>query len=293
MRQHGPLFQFEGTKAFAHVQAQVDFGARPTGSAAAQKTANYIVETLRSLGWNAVQELFLVTVAKRPISACNVIGSLGSGSVIILGTHYDTRMYADIDPGDNEKYEPVIGANDGASGVAVLLELARILSQGYKLQHEIRLAFWDAEDNGKILGWPDWILGSTHYVENLDIKPEYVINLDMVGSKSLSLYYEGFSMESACHIVGTIWEIAANLGYGNKFIRHTKYWIVDDHIPFTYKNIPAIDIIDMDYPYRHKTSDTIDKISVESLEIVGRTVQKYLEQTCVATPMPCWMLSEH
>jgi Zn-dependent M28 family amino/carboxypeptidase len=210
----------------------------------------------------------------------NLIASIGSGPVIIIGAHYDTRLWADNDPEPAKRRDPVMGANDAASGAAVLLELARVLGKGYQFTHEIRLVFLDAEDNGNIPGWADFSLGTYEYVKALDVKPEYVVILDMIGDTNLNIHYEGRSMESAPELVTGIWHVAETLGYTG-FVASRKYTMIDDHTPFIDAGIKAIDIIDFDYPEWHTVSDLLDKISAQSLEQVGRTLQVWLEQTGV------------
>jgi Zn-dependent M28 family amino/carboxypeptidase len=203
-----------------------------------------------------------------------VIGraNIGGGSIIILGAHYDTRRWADQDV--NHCRDPVPGANDGASGVAVLLELARSIDLR-RVSHEVWLAFFDAEDNGGIEGW-DWIVGSTYMAESLLVQPEAMILVDMVGDMDQQIYFDGNSNRLLSE---KIWTIAANLGYGNHFIPQVRWHVVDDHTPFLQQGITAIDIIDFDYVYWHTTDDTADKVSPNSLERIGRTLQAFLETT--------------
>jgi glutaminyl-peptide cyclotransferase len=139
--------------------------------------------------------------------------------------------------------------------------------------------FLDAEDNGEIPGWQDFSLGTSYYVDHLDVTPEYVVILDMIGDADLNINYEGESLRSAPDLVHGIWDTAAGLGYGASFIPTLKYTMIDDHVPFIRAGFKAIDIIDFDYPYWHTTSDTLDKVSAESLERIGRTMQTYLVKT--------------
>jgi Zn-dependent M28 family amino/carboxypeptidase len=201
-----------------------------------------------------------------------VIAKRGRGSPwIIIGAHFDTRIYADQDPDPQKRALPVPGANDGASGVAVLLELARVLPPD--LPGEIWLVFFDAEDNGSIPG-RDWAMGSRAFVEGaLEGQPDAVVIVDMVGDTDLNIYLEKNSDQT---LMQEIWEVAEGLGYSDYFIPSYKYRIIDDHIPFLEANIPAVDIIDFDYPYWHTTSDTLDKVSAKSLQIVGDVVLTWL-----------------
>jgi Zn-dependent M28 family amino/carboxypeptidase len=178
-------------------------------------------------------------------------------------------MFADEDPDPMKQLEPVPGANDGASGVAVLLELSRVLPQDIV---PTWLVFFDAEDNGRIQGW-DWILGSRAFVMDLDAHPNAVVIVDMIGDADLNIYKERNSNQD---IVNEIWAVAAKLGYEQVFIPELKYSMIDDHTPFLDAGISAIDIIDFDYPYWHTTHDTVDKVSAESLSIVGSTLQEWI-----------------
>ncbi|TAK10895.1 MAG: M28 family peptidase [Anaerolineae bacterium] len=257
---------FSGERAYEDVLTQMSFGPRFIGSEGHALTVEWLVETLSALGWETeVQELVSGGQLVR-----NVIAKRGDGEDwVVLGAHYDTRMVADEDLDPALRGEPVPGANDGASGVAVLLELARVLPDD--LEKEVWLVFFDAEDNGRIEGW-DWILGSRAFVDALIEKPDAAVIVDMVGDSDLQLYYEGNSDDA---LRQEIWETAAGLGYG-QFILLEKYHMLDDHTPFLQAGIPAVDIIDFDYRYWHTTADTADKVSAASLEAVGATVLAWL-----------------
>jgi Zn-dependent M28 family amino/carboxypeptidase len=189
---------------------------------------------------------------------------------IIIGAHYDSRIIADRDPLPENRSKPVPGANDGASGVAVLNEIARILPAD--LQVNIWLVYFDAEDNGSMPGG-EWILGSRAFVEKLKGTPDAVIVVDMVADRDLNIYIEQNSNED---LAAEVWSVAKSLGYEDTFINQPKYHIIDDHIPFIQAGIPAIDIIDFEYRYWHTVSDTVDKVSADSLGIVGRVVVAWL-----------------
>jgi glutaminyl-peptide cyclotransferase len=258
---------FSGRGAFAHVEAQMKLGPRPTGSEAWRAVGDYIVRQLEKAGWTVEEQRY----AYQGTRIRNIIGRKGSGPVVILGAHYDTRLHADQDR--TNPAAPVPGANDGASGVAVLLELAHSFDLR-KLNREIWLSFFDAEDNGDLNGW-EWAVGSKFMAQHLSVRPEVVIVVDMIGDADQQIYYErnsdpGWSQR--------IWAVAHRLGYDRYLIPAVKYAVYDDHIPFAQKGIPAVDIIDFDYPYWHTVEDTADKVSAESLERVGRTLQVLLEE---------------
>ena len=239
---------------------------RACGQAHDQEVA-WIQSELQKAGWTA--EVQQATKMGHPIQ--NVIGKRGQGKPwIILGAHYDSRLLADQDPDFAKRTQPVPGANDGASGVAVLLELARSLPKD--LNKQVWLVFFDAEDNGNIPGW-DWLLGSQAFVDSLQGKPDSVVVIDMIGDANLDIYLEQNSDKT---VATSIWAEAARLGFSSTFIPLPKYSMLDDHTPFLNAGIPAVDIIDFDYPYWHTTQDTADKVSAQSMQIVGDTLQAWL-----------------
>jgi len=256
---------FNGQRAYQDILVQVAFGSRIPDSPAHKKTITYIQGELRKAGWKSE----LQETTWKGFSVQNIIASrtnLIPG--IILGAHYDSRLFADQDLGTG-KNAPVPGANDGASGVAVLLELARTLSPE---SAPIQLVFFDAEDNGGLNG-REWIMGSRAFVDSLIYHPRAVVIVDMVGDADLNIFIE---QNSSTDLVAGIWGKAAELGYKNYFLQTGKYSITDDHTPFLEAGIPAVDIIDFDYPFWHTSSDTPDKVSPESLQIVGETLRMWL-----------------
>lgn len=265
-----PVF-FDGRRAYWDVVAQVSFGPRVPGSDAARKARAHIRQQLVAAGWD-VEE---IPFTYRGISLINVLARRGSGPVTIIGAHYDSRPQADRDNNPSRRMDPVPGANDGASGVAVLLELARVL-QWDESRRAVWLYFFDAEDHGGIDGW-SWAVGARHAARTLpqDVTVEAVIVVDMIGDRDQRIYYEG---NSHAGLQEALWRVAQDLGYGNVFIPQIKYTVIDDHLPFVERGIPAVDIIDFEYTYWHTTADTPDKVSPLSLERVGRVVEHWFEQ---------------
>lgn len=257
---------FDGQRAYQHVVAQCDLGPRPTGSAAGWATGDYITTELKKLGWTVTSQEFTY----KGVKGRNVVGRRGRGPIVILGAHYDTRPYADYDPVD--KNQPILGANDGASGVAVLLELARSLDER-KIQNEVWLVFFDAEDRGKLDGWP-FSVGAEIFANGLEETPKYVIVVDMIGDMDQNIFFEHNSDPA---LQKQIWAVAASLGYQEYFVPEYKWSIIDDHIPFAKRGMKVVDIIDFDYPHWHTTGDTLDKVSPESLQRVGRVLEELLE----------------
>jgi hypothetical protein len=259
-----PFTHFNGTRAYHDVLVQVNYGPRTPGSIAHTQTIAYIQEELERAGW----DVNIQSTEWQGFPVQNIIGSRReTGLPLIVGAHYDSRILADQDTGP-AAYRPVPGANDGASGVAILLELARTLPHGIPIQ----LIFFDAEDDGG-LGGRQWLMGSQAFVASLTEKPRAAIIVDMVGDSDLNIYIE---RNSDARFTSSIWAQAYRSGYGKFFIGEPKYNMIDDHTPFLEAGIPAVDIIDFDYPYWHTTADTADKVSAKSLQAVGGTLWAWI-----------------
>ncbi len=251
------------------MEYQVQLGPRVAGSSAHQQVRNWVQATNEDAGWVVEEQ----SISYQGQEIHNLIAKRDIGSDypwVIIGAHYDSRIIADKDPLPENRTKPVPGANDGASGVAILNELARVLPEDF--QASIWLVYFDAEDNGSMPGG-EWILGSRAFVENLQGKPDAVVVVDMVGDQDLNIFIEKNSTEE---LAAEIWEVAGSLGYDRNFIDQPKHRIIDDHLPFIQVGIAAVDIIDFDYPYWHTISDTVDKVSAESLGIVGEVVLEWL-----------------
>ena len=285
---------FNSDSAYAFVKKQVDFGPRVPNTQAHVQTGNYLVEKLKSYGWEVIEQQFDATSFDyKPMPLRNIIGSYNptARKRILLAAHWDSRPFADKDT--QRKDEAILGANDGASGVGVLLEIARLLSQGDSLNIGVDIIFFDGEDWGNDSsnqkytpvrdGWEEWwCMGSQYWSKNKHKRRYsafYGILLDMVGGKNAKFYIEDYSNRTAPSIVDKVWGQASILGYDRYFIRKPGGSITDDHY-FVNKNtgIPMIDIIPMnpedgsfgDFHHTHK--DNMDIISRETLQAVGQTV---------------------
>jgi glutaminyl-peptide cyclotransferase len=268
---HTPLF--DGDSAFDYLVGQCSFGPRPPGSENLTLCRLYISETLASFGWNITLQNF--TYRETPCTNIIATWALSTNASIIIGAHYDTRPQATSDPSPQNRTKPILGANDGASGAAVLMELAHVLPESVRAS--VELVFFDAEDSGGINGW-DWIQGSIYYVASLNATRRESISamvlLDMVGDASLKIPREGSSTVS---LQNSIWSIASQLGYGDTFVDTASARITDDHRPFLDAGIPAVDLIQYPFPESwHTLADTPDKCSAESLEIVGRVSEVFV-----------------
>jgi glutaminyl-peptide cyclotransferase len=260
--------KLDGVRALADVQTQVAFGPRIPGSDAHAKELEWMRSDLESTGWQV--QIQQAESMGHPIQ--NLIAFRTTDPPqYILGAHYDSRIYADRDPDIAKQTQPTPGADNGASGVAVLLELARTLPANAPT---VWLVFFDAEDNGKIPGW-DWTLGSKAFVATMTVKPQAMLLVDMIGGENPTFYMDG---NSDLNLRTSIWDTAAKLGYRDFFIPSVKYDILDDHTPFLQAGIPSVDIIDIDYKYWLTTEDTPDKISSKSLQMVGDVLEAWITQ---------------
>lgn len=262
---------FDGDTALRRVEEQVAMGPRYPGSEGHAEAQRWLAEELAGLGWTTASDSF----DYRGTTLTNIMGSRapGSGPLILLGAHYDTRRLADRDPVSPEL--PVPGANDGASGVAVLLELARVLGLR-EPTCDLRLVFFDGEDNGNIDGW-EWAAGSRHAAETLDRQPLAVVVVDMVGDRDLDLPIERTSSQD---LAAEIWSAAETAGL-RAFRSELGPSILDDHTPFLERGWRAVDIIDIAYPAWHTVGDTLDKISADSLDQVGEALLAWLAGACL------------
>lgn len=260
--------EFDGVRALQDVQAQTALGPRTPGSSAHRAVQDYIRTQLEAAGWQVFAQTD--TVMGHPL--VNLYARRDARPPeVLLGAHYDTRPVADQDTPQNAA-TPIPGANDGASGVAVLLELARSLPADGP---SVWLIFFDLEDSGNLPGY-DWSLGAQSFVQWLSIsgyRPRAAVIVDMVGDADLTIYYES---QSDAALRQAIWQTAADIGYAKNFIPAVKYTMLDDHLPFLQAGIPAALLIDFDYPYWHTLADSADKVSADSLQAVGKTLQQWL-----------------
>jgi len=274
--------EFSGERALLDLLRQTDLGPRPPGSRAHELTVDYIETTLRDLGLEVEKQEFNFTDHEgTSFKMTNIIGITGwrGGRLVIIGAHFDTRPRADRETDPAKSEQPILGANDGASGVAVLLELARVFRHE-NLLAEVRLVFYDGEDYGLTLD--EYFIGSRHHAKGLTDEETRrlvgVIVVDMVGDKDLEIFREGYSQSSAPELVDLVWLTASKLGYGQQFLDGVRYTIDDDHVPYIERGLPAMDVIDFDYPYWHTLQDTPDKVSARSLEVVGRVLHSVVKE---------------
>ena len=267
--------KFDEKKAFDLLVKQCDFGPRPVGSPAHEKTAEFLLEELKKYADKTAAQKF--TYRGMPLT--NVIGIFNPDAKrkALLCAHWDTRPRADQEVSINRRARPILGANDGASGVAVLLELARLFKE-QKPDIGIVMVFFDGEDYGDFDRDEGVFLGSRHFARNVgEYKTDFGILLDMVGEKELNIHREQNSEEFAKPVNDKVFQIAKELGYGKQIVDNIRHNISDDHIPINeIARIPTIDLIDFDYAHWHTLDDTVDKCSPASLKAIGETVAEVI-----------------
>lgn len=273
---------FDGEAAFDLVVEQVEFGPRVPGSSGHQAQLEWMIARLDSLADTVWTQPFVHrhSETSQPLALTNVIARFNPAATerILLLAHWDTRPTSDMAPPD-QRDVPVPGANDGASGTAVLLQLAQHLA-AEPTELGVDLLFVDGEDFGPTTD--DMFLGARHWAQRYaagelpDPQPRYAILLDMVGDADPRFPIEGYSAEYAPQVAQRVWGIAARLGYGRVFPREIGAPVQDDHVPLNEVGLPTIDIIDFDYGpgngYWHTPDDTPDQVRAATLDMVGEVL---------------------
>jgi Peptidase family M28 len=267
-------FDVDGARAHARVVHQVAAGPRVPGTPGHEAVRKWIVEELRGLGGRVEEQQVGDTTLGRPLELTNIIGRFGpaTGRRIVLCAHWDSRWAADGDPDPRRRIEPMPGANDGGSGVAVLLEVAELMKRRAP-PAGVDLVFFDGEDQGREGRPGEYSLGARGYARRLPAdpgaRPVAAFLFDMVGDRDLRIHPELHSQERATNLVGIVLE-AARATSARHFHAEPLHAVIDDHVPLLEAGIPAVDIIDFDYPAWHTTRDLPDQVSAESLAEVAR-----------------------
>jgi hypothetical protein len=261
---------FDGNRAFAHVAKQVGFGPRPSGSAAIGQLQEYIQSELTSYGCKTDVDSFTADTPAGRLPMKNIVAKVPGDKpgIIMLATHYDTK-----------RIDNFVGADDGASSTAVMLELARLLCGKHSV-YQVWITFFDGEEAVRF-NWqdPDNRYGSRQMAAKLAVsgdlpKIKAVLLADMVGSRNLRFRREADSTKA---LTDLIWSTAARLGYSNIFVNESSA-TQDDHIIFLKRGVPAVDVIDFEIPYWHTVNDTLDKVSAKSIAIVGHVFLESVKQ---------------
>lgn len=286
---------FNADSAYIYLQEQCDFGPRTMNSTAHDKCEKWIIQKFEQYGCKVTtQKATLNGYDGTPLRSTNIMASYNPEATtrIMFCAHWDCRPWADNDPDSTNWHKPIIAANDAASGVGVMIELARIL-KGSGLELGVDFVCFDAEDYGTPQWFEGedpgdtWALGAQYFANNLPegYAPRYGILLDMVGGVGAKFYREGMSMQYAPAIVKKVWNAARQVGYGSYFPKADGGMITDDHIPVNQTaNIPCIDVI----PYYpdcaqssfgptwHTIADNMDNIDKNTLKAVGQTMVQVL-----------------
>lgn len=287
---HMSAVDFNADSAYNYVKAQVDFGPRVPGSDGHKKCQDYIKSRLVRFGADTIieQSFSATNYIGTEMSLKNIMGRYNPEAKdrVLLLAHWDTRPWADADPDINKRNIPVPGANDGGSGVGVLLELARHFNEK-RPQIGVDLLFVDGEDSGNSGSWgtneETWCLGTQYWVKHMPYTPEnmprYGILLDMVGGIDAKFYREYLSQGFAESVNDKVWSHASAAGYDDYFLNDVRGGITDDHLFVNRAGIPCIDIIECSHPSTgsfspvwHTVSDDLAHISKSSLKAVGQTV---------------------
>jgi hypothetical protein len=278
---------FNADSAYSYVKAQCDFGPRTPKSKASQLCGDYLIDFMKQYSDTVYVQNFSSSLWDgTSVEGRNIIASFNPEALdrVVLAAHWDSRLWADEDPNEENHKKAIDGANDGASGVGVLMEIARVFRQKQNTQG-VDIIFFDLEDQGTpswaesdVEDQSDWCLGSQYWSKTPHY-PFYTANygilLDMVGYKNLRFTKEGLSMHYAASIMNKVWDIASAKGYSNIFINENTYPIMDDHHWVNLNaRIPMIDIVQNDptcsfFPFWHTVQDNMENISKESLRIVG------------------------
>ena len=279
----------DGARAVERVRTQLAFGPRVPGTEAHAAFRRWLVAELERLGAGVERQAFRDTVADTAWELENVIGRFGpaTGRRIVLLAHYDSRPWCDEDPDPAKRSQPVPGANDGGSGVAVLLEVAELLHVRAPAVG-VDLVFVDGEDFGRHGAPEEYCRGSRHFAKQLPPpgtpgRPVAAFVFDMVGDRDLGIWDEGNSAARATNLVELVHEAARATGstHVHRGVRHT---VVDDHIPLLEAGVPAVDLIDFDYAAWHTSADTLGNVSGESLAEISRIAAWLVYKSALARP---------
>jgi glutaminyl-peptide cyclotransferase len=268
-----PSPQFDGEQAMDYLLAQCDLGPRNPGSEGHRRAIDYLTRTLEGYGAQVRHQVFPFTDDENDSTyqLCNIIASFRPEEErrFLFCAHWDTRPRADRDPDPKRRHLPILGANDGGSGVAILLEMAHLFSLRSP-PLGVDLILFDGEDYGREGRLDHYLIGSTNFAaQHRTYRPEVGILLDMVGDRDLDIFIERYSAFLCPELVEIIWDRARDLGI-EEFHREQRHAVIDDHLPLNEAGIKCVDLIDFEYPHWHTLQDTPDKCSAESLAKVGR-----------------------
>jgi len=278
------VVEFKGTTAMSYVEKQLSFGPRIPNTPAHDKMGDWLATELRTRADTVIVQSFQQKTAKgQTLKLANYLAQFHPKATerILFLAHWDTRPMADKSANLAQQRMPVPGANDGASGVAVLLGVADALkAKPVPDNLGVDLLFVDGEDYGDFSDSTETLIGSRYFAKHLPpgYSTLYAVLFDMIGDKDLDIQQEGFSLANAPEVVQRVWQTADRLGYSRYFQPRVGETLTDDHVPLQHAGIRAIDVIDFNFPYHHTTDDTLDKVSAESLQIIGNVAVALIRQ---------------
>ena len=274
--------KFDGQTALGYAKAQLDFGTRVPGTPGAEKAGDWIIASMRARADTVIVQSWTQTLADgRQLPLRNILARFRPDlpDRVLYVTHWDTRPVSDGSGNTAERMQPMPGANDGASGVGLFVALGDALKKTPPAVG-VDLLFVDGEDYGSFDANTDVLMGSTYFASHLPspgYRPIFGVLWDMIGDKDLQIKKEQISVSQAPEVVSRVWDTAKEAGHDDVFVDQvTPYPITDDHVPLLKAGLRVIDVIDLDYPYHHRPSDTLDKISANSLSIVGDVAEALL-----------------
>ena len=273
--------KFDGESALKYAKVQVDFGPRVPATPAAQQAGDWIIARMKERADTVIVQSWTQTLSDgRQLPLRNILARFRPTLTdrVLYVTHWDTRPMSDEEQDPVKRKLPMPGANDGASGVGLLVAVGDALKKTPPAVG-VDFLFVDGEDYGDFGQMTDVLMGSTYFASHLPspgYRPIFGVLWDMIGDRDLLIKQEPNSLAQAPEVVRRVWDTAKQLGHDDVFVDQQTYPITDDHIPLLKAGLRVIDVIDLDYPYHHRPSDTVDKISARSLSIVGDVAEALL-----------------
>jgi Zn-dependent M28 family amino/carboxypeptidase len=277
-----PKTSFNAARAMEYVRTQLEFGPRVPATEGHRRTGDWIAEQMRLRADTVIEQRFShVTANGDSLPMRNILARIKPAATqrVLYVAHWDTRPVSDKASNPADRAVPVPGANDGASGVALLMAVADVLKMTPPTWG-VDLLFVDGEDYGDFTAGRDVLIGAKYFAQHPpapDYRPLFGVVWDMIGDASLGIYQEGHSVRRAPEIVSRVWQTAADLGYSSVFVPRVGESITDDHVPLLDAGLRVIDVIDIEFAAHHTPFDTIDKVSERSLQVVGDVAVKLLQ----------------
>jgi Zn-dependent M28 family amino/carboxypeptidase len=277
-----PKTAFDAARAIEYIRTQLEFGPRVPGTEGHERAGAWIIAQMRTRADTVVEQRWThVNTDGDSLPMLNVLARIKPEATqrVLYVAHWDTRPISDRASNPADRATPVPGANDGASGVALLMAVADVLKPTPPTWG-VDLLFVDGEDYGDFTAGRDVLIGSKYFAQHLpatDYRPLFGVVWDMIGDANLGIYQEDHSARRAPEIVSRVWQTAADLGYSSYFVPRVGGPVTDDHIPLLDAGLRVIDVIDIEFEAHHTPYDTIDKVSQRSMQVVGDVAVRLLQ----------------